>query len=119
MIQQAYLIDTNILIGLEDNHTVDEAYWRFYALAWTHKADIYVHEAAKDDIERDTNAERQKISLSKIAKYRLLKKQHGLSQADLNEAYGPLKKPNDVVDATLLHALEGWCREFGGNLKLA
>lgn len=112
MSQQAYLIDTNILIGLEDNHTVEEAYSRFHALALTHKADIYVHEAAKDDIARDTNAERRKISLSKIAKYRLLKKQHGLSRGDLDAAYGPLKKPNDVVDATLLHALEGGAADF-------
>lgn len=112
MSQQAYLIDTNILIGLEDNHTVEEAYSRFHALALTHKADIYVHEAAKDDIARDTNAERRKISLSKIAKYRLLKKQHGLSRSDLDAAYGPLKKPNDVVDATLLHALDGGAADF-------
>lgn len=112
MSQQAYLIDTNILIGLEDNHTVEAAYSRFYALALTHKADIYVHEAAKDDIARDNQVGRRQISLSKIAKYRLLKKQHGLSRADLDAAYGPLNKPNDVVDATLLHALELGAADF-------
>ena len=42
MSQQAYLIDTNILIGLEDNHTVEAAYSRFHALALTHKVDISV-----------------------------------------------------------------------------
>lgn len=112
MSQQAYLIDTNILIGLEDNHTVEAAYSRFHALALTHKVDIYVHEAARADIARDKNVKRREISLSKIAKYRLLKKQHGLSQADLDAAYGPLKKPNDVVDATLLHTLEGGAADF-------
>lgn len=112
MSQQAYLIDTNILIGLEDNHTVEAAYSRFHALALTHKVDIYVHEAAKDDIARDKKVKRRQISLSKIAKYRLLKKQHGLSRTDLNVTYGPLKKPNDVVDATLLHALEGGAADF-------
>ncbi|WP_198039739.1 GNAT family N-acetyltransferase [Salipiger abyssi] len=112
MSQQSYLIDTNILIGLEDYHTVEAAYARFHALASAHKVDIYVHEAAKDDIARDKDVERRKISLSKIAKYRALKKQRGLTDSDLDTAYGPFKKPNDVVDATLLHALENGASDF-------
>lgn len=112
MSQQSYLIDTNILIGLEDYHTVEAAYARFHALASAHKVDIYVHEAAKDDIARDKDVERRKISLSKIAKYRALKKQRGLTESDLDTAYGPFKKPNDVVDATLLHALENGASDF-------
>lgn len=105
MSQQSYLIDTNILIGLEDYHTVEAAYAKFSSLAAAHKVDIFVHEAAKDDIARDKNVERRQISLSKIAKYRVLHKRRALSVADLDQAFGPLKKPNDVVDATLLHAL--------------
>lgn len=112
MSQQSYLIDTNILIGLEDNHTVEAAYSRFHALASTHKVDIFLHEAAKDDFARDKKVERRQISLSKIEKYRLLKKQRGLTQADLEVAFGLLKKPNDVVDATLLHALEKGAADF-------
>ncbi len=53
MNQQSYLIDTNILIGLEDNHTVEASYSKFHALASAHKVDIYVHEASKDDNARD------------------------------------------------------------------
>lgn len=112
MSHQAYLIDTNILIGLEDNHTVEATYARLLALAATHRVDVYVHEAAKDDIARDTDAKRRQISLSKIEKYRLLKKQRGLKQLDLEAAYRPLKKPNDVVDATLLHSLEQCAADF-------
>ena len=112
MSQQSYLIDTNILIGLEDNHTVEAAYSRFHALASTHKVDVYLHEAAKDDFARDKKVKRRQISLSKIEKYRLLKKQRGLTEADLDVDFGPLKKPNDVVDATLLHALEKGAADF-------
>lgn len=112
MSQQSYLLDTNILIGLEDYHKVEAAYARFHSLASAHKVDIYGHEASKDDIARDKDIERQQISLSKIAKYRLLKKQRGLTEAKLEAAYGPLKKPNDVVDATLLHALENGASDF-------
>lgn len=112
MSQQSYLIDTNILIGLEDNHTVEAAYSRFHALASTHKIDIYVHEAAKDDFARDNKLKRREISLSKFNKYRLLKTQRGLARADLEANFGTLKKANDVVDATLLHALEKGAVDF-------
>lgn len=47
---QSYLIDTNILIGLEDNRAVGPAYARFYRLAVKHKADVFVHEVAREDI---------------------------------------------------------------------
>ena len=112
MSQQSYLIDTNIIIGLEDHHKVEAAYSKFYNLASAHKVNIYVHEAAKDDIGRDKDAERRQISFSKIAKYRVLKKRRGLTAAELDAAFEPLKKPNDVVDATLLHALESGAADF-------
>ncbi|OWK22137.1 hypothetical protein AJ88_15450 [Mesorhizobium amorphae CCBAU 01583] len=83
MRQQSYLIDTNILIGLEDYRAVEAAYAKFSNLAAAHKITIFVHEAARDDISRDKNAERRRISLSKISKYQVLGKQRGLSQADL------------------------------------
>lgn len=61
---------------------------------------------------RDKNVERRQISLSKIDKYRVLRKRRGLTKADLAADFGPLKKPNDVVDATLLHALESGAADF-------
>lgn len=112
MSHQSYLIDTNILIGLEDNHTVEAIYARFFSLAATHKVDVYGHEASKDDIARDADAQRRVISFSKIAKYRLLKKQRGITQDQLDAAFGPLRKPNDVVDATLLYTLEQGAVDF-------
>jgi len=112
MRQQSYLIDTNILIGLEDYRAVETAYAKFYNLASAHKVDIFVHEAAHDDIARDKDSERRRISLSKIAKYRILRKQRGLSDAQLEAEFGPLRKPNDIVDATLLHALKSDAVDF-------
>lgn len=106
MSQQSYLIDTNILIGLEDNRTVEPTYSRFLSLAAKHKVGVYVHEAARDDIARDKNSSRKAISLSKLNKYLLLAKRHGLTNEELEKQFGPLKKHNDVVDATLLHALK-------------
>lgn len=105
MSSQKYLIDTNVIIGLEDNQTVEPAFANLLSVAARHKVGIFVHEAAKDDIARDKDDGRRKISLSKVAKFQLLKKVRGLSGADLEGHFGRLPKPNDIVDATLLHAL--------------
>ena len=71
MSHQSYLIDTNILIGLEDNLAVQPVYSKLLNLAAKHGVSIFVHEAARDDIARDKNEERRKISLSKIGKERI------------------------------------------------
>ncbi|MCB0310231.1 MAG: GNAT family N-acetyltransferase [Bdellovibrionales bacterium] len=112
MSPQSYLIDTNILIGLEDNHSVDPAYAEFSSLAATHKVDVFVHEAARDDILRDKDANRRRISLSKVDKFQHLGKVRGLNQAKLESEFGSIKKPNDLVDATLLHALKIGAADF-------
>jgi GNAT superfamily N-acetyltransferase len=105
MSTQSYLIDTNVIIHLEDNKTVEPAFSKFTSLAAKHKVDIFLHEAARDDVARDKNAARRAISLSKIGKFQTLSKVRGLSISELSDAYGPLPKHNDVVDATLLNAL--------------
>ncbi|MBY3213481.1 GNAT family N-acetyltransferase [Rhizobium laguerreae] len=112
MRQQSYLIDTNILIGLEDYRAVEAAYAKFSSLAAAHKVNVFVHEAARDDIARDKDAARRRISLSKIAKYQILGKRRGLTQAELEAEFGPLRKPNDIVDATLLHTLKSDAVDF-------
>src|SRR6266478_4575403 len=99
---QTYLIDTNVIIGLEDNQPVRPAFASLLSIAAKHKIDIMVHEAARDDIQRDKDLDRRKISLSKIAKFQILNKVRDLSTANLEKQFGVLPRPNDVVDATLL-----------------
>ncbi|ENR70767.1 GNAT family N-acetyltransferase [Brucella abortus] len=105
MSTQTYLIDTNVIIHLEDNKTVEPAFSALTSLAAKHKVDIFVHEAARDDVGRDKDTARREISLSKLGKFQTLSKVRGLTTADLSNAFGPLPKHNDIVDATLLHAL--------------
>lgn len=112
MSTQSYLIDTNIIIGLEDNHAVQPAYAAFSQLAARHKVDVFVHDAAKDDIERDKDPERKKISLSKLGKFQPLQKVKGLTKTHLETEFGTLKKHNDIVDATLLHAVKIGAADF-------
>jgi ribosomal protein S18 acetylase RimI-like enzyme/predicted nucleic acid-binding protein len=109
---QTYLIDTNVIVGLEDNHTVQPAFAALISLASKHRVGIFVHEAARDDIERDRDLDRKRISLSKLAKFQILQKVRRLEQANLEVLFGPLRKANDVVDATLLHALHIGAADF-------
>ncbi|HND36758.1 MAG TPA: hypothetical protein PKZ49_09100, partial [Nitrosomonas sp.] len=99
---QKYLIDTNVFIGLEDARQVNAEVASFLALANKHSVGVFIHEAAKDDIARDTDVNRRGISLSKLSKFQILKKVRGLTEQQLEESYGALPKPNDIVDATLL-----------------
>lgn len=109
---QTYLIDTNVIIGLEDHHTVQPAFAALLSIASKHKVDVLVHEAARDDIQRDKDTERRKISLSKLEKFQLLKKVRGLEVAELERRFGPFARPNDIVDATLLDGIERGAADF-------
>jgi len=109
---QTYLIDTNVIIGLEDNHTVQPAFASLISIASKHKVDIFVHEAARDDICRDRDVARRQISLSKLDKFQTLAKVRGLRQETLEGEFGPLRTANDVVDATLLHATHIGAADF-------
>lgn len=109
---QSYLIDTNVVIGLEGNSTVQPAYASFSNLAAKHKVDVFVHEAAQDDIHQDKNIERRKISLSKLAKFQTLEKVPGLQKTVLEQSFGKINKHNDLVDCTLIHALSIGATDF-------
>jgi GNAT superfamily N-acetyltransferase/predicted nucleic acid-binding protein len=112
MSRQTYLIDTNVIIHLEDNKAVEPAFSALLSLSAKHKVDIFVHEAARDDIGHDSDAMRRRISLSKLQKFQSLTKVRGLTAEQLAADFGPIRKPNDVVDATLLHALAAKAADF-------
>lgn len=64
------LIDTNILIPLEDpSLLLNAAVARLARLAAEHRLHVLVHPASLDDLKRDPNEERRGIVLSKARKY--------------------------------------------------
>ncbi|BDV35544.1 hypothetical protein [Methylocystis iwaonis] len=99
------LIDTNIIIELEDDKEVADHFAEMHRKCGEHGIKLFVHEASKEDIERDKDAVRKRKTLSKIKKFLPLKRSGKPTDAVLEEAFGALKKPNDKVDATLLHSL--------------
>ncbi|THG40424.1 GNAT family N-acetyltransferase [Sphingomonas olei] len=107
-----YLIDTNVFIGLEDHAEVAPVFSSLLQLAASHGVEISVHEAAIDDIGRDSDLSRREVSLSKIRKFPTIEKVLGRTKADLEVKFGPIKRPNDLVDATLLDALDIGVADF-------
>lgn len=63
------LIDTNILIHLEDNKVINDQFAKFYQLAISNKCDVYYHPACLRDVKKDKDLQRQSITLSKLNKY--------------------------------------------------
>jgi len=101
------LIDTNILIGLEDNKSIAEVFSSLHQKCNQHSVQIFVHEASKQDIRQDKNLDRQKIILSKIEKFLPLKNIPIPAQEQLEETYGKINKANDYIDVVLLYTLHG------------
>lgn len=67
------LIDTNILIQLEDNKIIEKDFSTFYSLAISNRCKILYHPTAiAKDIERDKDTERKNVILSKLEKYEKL-----------------------------------------------
>ncbi len=99
------LIDTNILIGLEDNRKITEVYSSLFQKCLQHGVQVFVHEASKQDIKRDKDLERQNIILSKIEKFLLLENIPIPEQDQLEHTYGKISKANDYIDVILLYTL--------------
>lgn len=67
------LIDTNILIQLEDNKVIEKEFSKFYSLAISNSCKILYHpDAIPKDIGRDKDVVRKSVILSKLGKYEKL-----------------------------------------------
>lgn len=100
------LIDTNVIIELEDHKEVSPIFARFLQLCAQHGVRIFVHERALADIARDKNADRRAVTRSKIKKFETLSGIKLPPHDELVARYGAINKANDEVDVALLYALE-------------
>lgn len=97
------LIDTNIIIGLEDNKVIDERFSDFIRYAQSNQCPIFLHPECQRDISRDRNPERREITLSKAKKYLPLPNPAELTE-EFNEWVGK-KNENDEIDNKQLFQL--------------
>jgi rRNA-processing protein FCF1 len=97
------LIDTNLIIQLEDDHVLEERFSTVYREA-LQAGKLLIHPRSKEDIERDNDERRKLKTLSKIAKYGALE-HPPIPDFTFMESIGAPQRPNDIVDAHLLYAV--------------
>ncbi|WP_164831453.1 GNAT family N-acetyltransferase [Sinorhizobium meliloti] len=107
-----FLIDTNIVIQLEDDGEIKADFADLLRRCQEHGIHVFVHEASIEDINRHGNETRRKATLSKLNKFRQLKGVSSPTLDELKARYGDIPKPNDVVDAKLLHAVSISAADF-------
>lgn len=107
-----FLIDTNIVIGLEDHHKVDARLTELARKCSTHGVRLFVDSSIYDDICRDSNATRQAVTLSKLQRFEKLSGVPYPDDAELARRYGAINSANDRSDARLLFCLEQGAADF-------
>lgn len=98
------LIDTNILIHLEDYKEINELFAKFYKLSISNNYTLCYHPDCLKDIHRDSNEERRKITLSKLMKYQVME-DPGAMTDEFKSKVGESNE-NDKVDNVLLFQVE-------------
>lgn len=100
------LLDTNIIIPLEDSSSaLENSFGEFVRLAGEHQHLLLAHPSSIDDIKRDVDITRQKISLSRFNKYSLLDSPPEPNFEDLTEYQLNQSTENDRVDNEILFAI--------------
>lgn len=100
------LIDTNILIPLEDTaRLLDPSLAQMCRLADANGHALCIHPSQREDINRDRDEGRREIVLSRLKQYQTIPAPPQLSDAELQEYGWKQESDNDRIDNLLLHAL--------------
>ena len=100
------LLDTNILIPLEDTGRIlDSSFAELRKLSAEQQHCLYIHPMQIEDINRDKNAERRNIVISRLAQYPQIETPPVLSQAECESLGLRQINENDRVDNNVLFSL--------------
>src|ERR1700681_2561255 len=100
------LIDTNVIIGLEDFQPVQQSLAELVRLSNEHAVGLFVDHANYEDVARDDNAARRLVTQSKLAKFQKLREFPVPDDAGLAARFGSARSENDHSDVRLLAALD-------------
>lgn len=100
------LIDTNILIPLEDTaRTLDPALAEMRRLSEQNGHVLFIHPSQEEDIQRDRDENRRNIVLSRLNQYQSIPSPPPLLDNKLLQYGWRQTNDNDRIDNLLLHAL--------------
>ena len=100
------LLDTNIVIALEDPRTVPPGMAALVQKAQLHGLTLFLDDACIADIERDPNLERREATLSKLRKFPALPGVAHRSESEMVARFGDVRSPNDRCDVLMLDTLD-------------
>src|ERR1700730_8170603 len=105
------LVDTNVVIGLEDPQPVQASLAELARLSSENNVGLFVDGANYDDVARDKDIARREITLSKLAKFQKLRSVPVADRA-LVARFGAVSNENDLSDVRLLAALDAKAVDF-------
>jgi GNAT superfamily N-acetyltransferase len=106
------LIDTNVVIGLEDAQPVQASLAELVRLSGEHAVGLFVDGANYDDVGRDKDIGRRAVTLTKLDKFQKLRGVPLPEEAKFVEKFGSIKNENDRSDVKFLAALDAKAVDF-------
>jgi|SRR5690349_12239070 len=106
------LIDTNVVIGLEDAQPAQESFAELVHLSGEHGIGLFVDGANYDDVARDKDEARRAVPLSKLAKFQQLRGIPLPVGPALIARFGAINSGNDRSDVGFLAALDAKAVDF-------
>jgi hypothetical protein len=106
------LVDTNVVIALEDPQPVQASLAELFRLCNEHSIGLFVDGANYDDVARDRDEQRRKITLSKLEKFQKLRNIPLQNESALVARFGAINSENDRSDVRLLATLESKAIDF-------
>jgi hypothetical protein len=106
------LVDTNVVIGLEDPQPVQASLAELARLCSENNVGLFVDGANYDDVARDRDSTRREITLSKLAKFQKLRSVPVTDHSELTARFGTISNENDLSDVRLLAALDAKAADF-------
>src|SRR6266481_5008976 len=106
------LIDTNVVIGLEDFQPVQLSLAELVRLSNQYGVGLFVDGANYDDVARDNNTARRVVTQSKLAKFQRLRGVPVPDDVGLAARFGAAKSENDRSDVRLLAAVDAKAVDF-------
>ena len=101
-----------MIIGLEDPRPVHRSLADLVRLSAEHNVGLFVDHANYEDVNRDSNAARRAVTLSKLEKFQQLRGIPVPDTAALVARFGTINSDNDRCDVRLLTTLHSKAVDF-------
>jgi ribosomal protein S18 acetylase RimI-like enzyme len=107
-----FLLDTNIILGIEDNRPIDSTFSLLARKCSEHGIKQFIDSAIVDDVKRDKHEARKRITLSKLEKFEILRPASRSVIDQISSETGSALRPNDENDIRILAAVSANAVDF-------